>query len=256
MTTLHHTADPEQELDESQYPFEEEYDSDPPTGSGPGWPMTIFLTLTAFCLGIAGGTLIDGTLESVETYKPRPSQSGDPPSAVLDFLPTDQEPESQEEWFPSNNAIDWSISIRPAVTTLPLEIQNESSDENRRILFHILSDTSAPRLAAILHIAAGKRAVIRLPESNYRLDVISTSTAMPWKIAQKQYAIPTFTIPLFEESGKIIVEQKLVVQSDGAIRFAKPAITRHLKESPPKGAQKAEESIDYGDLTAQAIADD
>src|SRR3546814_14345802 len=103
----------------------------------------------------------------------------------------------QPGWFPDNNHVEWSTSLRPNEQPAAIDVRNESRSENRRILFQMV-DGRTYRLAATLFVKSGSQAVIRLPIGAYRIDVASSPTEMPWEEAKAVIPIPRFALQLGE----------------------------------------------------------
>src|SRR3546814_11261497 len=99
----------------------------------------------------------------------------------------------QPGWFPDNNHVEWSTSLRPNEQPAAIDVRNESRSENRRILFQMV-DGRTYRLAATLFVKSGSQAVLRLPIGAYRIDVASSPTAMPWEEAQAVTPLPRFPL--------------------------------------------------------------
>lgn len=197
-----------------------------------GWCLTT-LTFSAlsFTAGFASGVITQTSKEDIASYKAQyvtPVSDGWPePDLTIHTPPS---PDTRKQFFPENNDIEWSLSLRPGATTIPIEIQNENESENRRILFYIVSPRQTPVLAAVLSIRAGQQAIIRPPQADYRLTVISTPENMSWKIAQKQTEISAFSLPL--DNAKSSETVRLFVGSKGAIRRVEPIqneLTRRIQ---------------------------
>src|SRR3546814_19760947 len=85
----------------------------------------------------------------------------------------------QPGWFPDNNHVDWSTSLRPNEQPAAIAVRNESRSENRRILFQMV-DGRTYRLAATLFLKSGSQAVHRLPLGASRCYVTPSPPEITW----------------------------------------------------------------------------
>lgn len=217
---------------------------------GPGWGLTIASALFSLLLGFGGGMLVDGSVELINAYKIRANAAEGPPSQTLEQITADpiplSPPKNQTAWYPDNNQIEWFISLRPGIRTVPVEIENEHPNENRKIVFQYLSNRAAPRPAAEIYIRAGETARINLPVASYRLDLASTPPGMPWEIAKKQPALPTFTIPLDNSSRDLLARKLLYIGVSGSVRLAEPLSGLTQGDKPSKSpSPPSPEPTDY-----------
>lgn len=165
------------------------------------------------------------------------------------------------QWFPESNKVEWSITLRPNVPTVPVRIDSLSEIENSRVLFYIVEEDRDPILAAQVYIRSKDKAVIKLPAADYRLDVISTPVDMVWDIAKDQYASPRFKLAVETRRGSIISQMHLELGDGGNIRRYRPQSLRRpdkfeaetanpdssdAQEPAPTPTEPAE--VDYGAL--------
>src|SRR3546814_9087922 len=131
-------------------------------------------------LGVIAGIVGDGSAEVINGFYER---SGPTRRAIANIqtdtssLPALKPAPLQPGWFPDNNHVEWSTSLRPNEQPAAIDVRNESRSENRRILFQMV-DGRTYRLAATLFVKSGSQAVIRLPIGAYRIDVASSPTEM------------------------------------------------------------------------------
>src|SRR3546814_12601739 len=124
-------------------------------------------------LGVIAGIVGDGSAEVINGFYER---SGPTRRAIANIqtdtssLPALKPAPLQPGWFPDNNHVEWSTSLRPNEQPAAIDVRNESRSENRRILFQMV-DGRTYRLAATLFVKSGSQAVIRLPIGAYRIDV-------------------------------------------------------------------------------------
>src|SRR3546814_21002197 len=77
-----------------------------------------------------------------------------PYTTLFRSLPALKPAPLQPGWFPDNNHVEWSTSLRPNEQPAAIDVRNESRSENRRILFQMV-DGRTYRLAATLFVKSG-----------------------------------------------------------------------------------------------------
>src|SRR3546814_9224041 len=115
---------------------DEEDDLEPRLGpSGPSWRFTISISVLSMFLGVIAGIVGDGSAEVINGFYER---SG-PTRRVIANIQTDtsslpalKPAPLQPGWFPDNNHVEWSTSLRPNEQPAAIDVSNESRSENRR----------------------------------------------------------------------------------------------------------------------------
>ncbi len=201
------------------------------TRSGPGWFALIASSGLFFAAGWGSATLAIDSAAAIDAYKGRSIQAEAPPPP-LELVSFDEPGiNSKPQWFPETNRIDWSISLRPGVSTTPVKIDNLAERENHRVLFQVISEDRDPQLAAVLFVRANGRAAIQLPPAEYRLDVVSTPIDMAWSIAKEQYASPRMKLEIEAKRSSIIGQEHLEISDGGTLRPRKSQTIRITKAS-------------------------
>ncbi|QAY80192.1 hypothetical protein [Sphingosinicella sp. BN140058] len=219
---------------------------------GPGWAFTIATSILALALGGFAGMSIDGSLEVLNAYnlasrKAAPSTVS--PVDLIDHAAAGADEHTTPAWYPDNNKVEWSTSLPIGQQPASLDIRNESRTQNRRLIFQLI-EAGVPRQAAILYVRAGEQAIIQLPLGDYRIDVASTPSDLPWEKAKDQTPVPTFSIPLHSAAQGQIPEDRLFLDEDGQIRQVKKPV---IKEFSPR---KKESAAAQSEEPAAALDDD
>ena len=203
--------------------------------AGHGWPVTITISLITFAIGIAGGLTAGGALQVVTAYDlQRAAHDGqkidrNKPATKADAAPA---------FYPDNNKLEWSTSLSPGETPAPLDVTNASLTNNQRLLFYAVENNN-PRLAATLYVRAGHRALINLPVGQYRVDVASSATTLPWDKAQNLVAIPAYALNLPADDQENVPNNRLVISEDGKVGFSR--LDYNSTKGPEKNAATADE---------------
>lgn len=227
------------------------------TRSGPGWPFTIFCSVISMTFGVMAGIAGDGSIEVLNEFHGKYGARSRP-ALIAPAAPDETSPQSatamQPEWYPENNHIEWSTSLRPNEVPAAIDVRNDSNSDNRRILFQV-ADGRTYRLAATLYVKAGQQAVIRLPVGAYRIDVASSPTNMPWDKAQREVLIPRNLIVLKNPDDQDAPLNRVFIEEDGKVRLSMKPTTA---APSPRSSKKREKTSndDYSDLSRRTIEDE
>src|SRR3546814_19059319 len=114
-------------------------------------------------LGVIAGIVGDGSAEVINGFYER---SGPTRRAIANIqtdtssLPALKPAPLQPGWFPDNNHVEWSTSLRPNEQPAALAVRTESRSENRRLLFHIV-ERRTDRIPHTLFVNTGSNAGTR-----------------------------------------------------------------------------------------------
>jgi hypothetical protein len=237
---------------------EDDLDQQPQPKSRPSWLFTITLAASSMIFGVVAGIVGDGSVEVLNDF-----HDGHPttrraalPDSLPNMLPAESASPAEVPlaWFPDNNHVEWSTSLRPNEQPAAIDVRNESRTDNRRILFQ-MADGRTYRLAATLFVKAGQQAVIRLPVGTYRVDVASSAAVMPWSQAQGITPIPRYAVKLAMPDDQQTPQQRIFIEEDGKIRESTKPVAPDPEPKPRKSRDK-QSSTDYGELTKKSLAED
>src|SRR3546814_7485063 len=116
-------------------------------------------------LGVIAGIVGDGSAEVINGFYER---SGPTRRAIANIqtdtssLPALKPAPLQPGWFPDNNHVEWSTSLRPNEQPAAIDVRNESRSENRRILFQMV-DGRTYSLAATLFRTEANQTELQSP---------------------------------------------------------------------------------------------
>lgn len=210
---------------------------------------TIVFSTIAMIAGIVAGVAGDGTAEVLNDFHARKSnRSSTIAHAEIAKSYPQSQPVEKPQWFPENNHIEWSISLRPNEIPIGIDVRNESLTKNLRISF-LAPDGRTYRHAATLYLQAAKQSVIRLPAGQYRVDIAASPLQMPWQQAQRQVSIPSYALLLSPENRETSELTRLDIDEDGKVRQTK-------KQAPAKSIERKKpkmDSLDYRDLSRKSI---
>ncbi|AXK43751.1 hypothetical protein [Erythrobacter aureus] len=218
--------------------------------TGPGWLTVFCFSAMSFAAGGATATVALESAATLDEFKARNIRAEAPPPP-LELVSFDKPGgRTKPQFFPETNRVDWSISLRPGVPTIPVKLDNLSKRDNHRVLFQVLSEDRDPQLAAVLYVRANGKAIIQLPPAEYRLDVVSTSINMDWDIAKDQYASPRLKMNIESDQSAIIAQKHLEITDGGSLRRRKGQTIRAAKSDLPVAPDEPQEKqeIDYGDI--------
>lgn len=210
---------------------------------------TIVFSTIAMIAGIVAGIAGDGTAEVLNDFHARTSNSH---RAIqhTEIAASDPQPLPAEnpQWYPENNHIEWSISLRPNEIPIGIDVRNESLTRNLRISF-LAPDGRTYRHAATLYVQAAKQSVIRLPAGQYRIDIAGSPVQMPWQQAQRQVSIPSYSLQLSPENRESMNLTRLDIDEDGKVRQTK----KRSPASPVESKKPKSDSLDYRELSRRSI---
>lgn len=216
--------------------------------TGHGWLLTGSFGLACLGMGLLGGTLLDTTMDDLAAYKNKAAVTADPVNVTSSNLDPAGDSDAKAAWFPDNNTIEWSTSLRPADTPTALDIQNADGKTNLKVVFVALAE-GAQRQAALIYVRAGQRALIHLPVARYRVDVARSAASTPWEQAQATPPIPSFGFDLPEADNNTVPDNRLTISADGKVSFNKAAKTASKAASPSKAsASPDDDEQEYADL--------
>lgn len=176
---------------------------------------------------------IDGTLEVVNAYNIRQLKlAARASSAAVQQKPGATSVDAQSAFFPDNNTVEWSTSLAPGETPTPLDVSNESQENNQRVLFYAVGRL-VPRLTATLYIRAGQKALVHLPLGHYRVDVASSPVTMSWEKAQAIVAIARDAFGLPADDQQNVPRNRLIVSAEGKVSFLRvsPIVIKNVEKS-------------------------
>ena len=255
------TSDPDKsDPDLESYDFDEDdaADHDLPHDCGrPSWRFTVAISTLAMFCGVIAGIVGDGSVEVLNGFY----ETSTPTRRAIAHIQTNGRvdpaipiPPAQPAWFPDNNQVEWSTSLRPNERPAAIDVRNESQSQNRRILFQ-MADGRTYRLAATLFVKAGQQAVIRLPMGSYRVDISSSPVQMSWAEAQSAIPIPRFALTLSEPDDDQAPRNRIFIEEDGKVRPSTKPKAPDPQPVADRKIKKRSSDPDYGAIAKESLND-